>query len=662
MSETQLFLSFGQTLGIKYRTYVIYTYSKYTTNATKYANFLETYLVETNFRYIPSGHLLPYPGQHRSTAHLAELAKLTRLRKQTWIQLDSAMIQTRYRLEVVELHFQTSETVASIQAKLRHVSSEIKGGSSNASYNQFFLIAQSHTNASFYNITDYVERCLAWDLSVAERLRGRTLLYIYQTEEDVDDLLSDIGVQSFINRFLASYIALYGKDAIIGFAIELPHFLSVFDGKGSSIPWTNSLIKQFDTGNFTSEEKSTANHSDGFLPFLFYDTYNSSVIRSVFWQELTSQFARCFFGAVREFCHQHNIKFGVTVRESARSLQYELGTLLEQADCPILMSTESDTSRRFVVTKSVCSNARYPGISRKKTHTFSQCVQDASLGFNQWISNRIESSHSETYPYQYLAQLLQIGFPKRPILMVSPTQSLWMKPEEKQWVDITKAWGWLCQTVWNMGYDFDIVSEAQLTSASVEKKKRGICYDGKMYQLVLLPSCLSLHQTTVQILTEFTKAKGRLIANAPAPYLLHGKIGLEPYLLERLIYRPQTTILDGPQTEREINLKRYLRKWITPVISLFCPQEDSLAEGIQVHHRQNENFQVFYLFNTGLETIETLVEIIGEVENVEERHLQTAKEIPLTFWHANGKTYLNCTFEPEQGRLFVVSMNVPVSK
>jgi hypothetical protein len=166
----------------------------------------------------------------------------------------------------------------------------------------------------------------------------------------------------------------------------------------------------------------------------------------------------------------------------------------------------------------------------------------------------------------------------------------------------------------------------------------------------------------VQILTEFTKAKGRLIANAPAPYLLHGKIGLEPYLLERLIYRPQTTILDGPQTERETDLKKYLRKWISPAISIYSNQEDSLAEGIQVHHRQNENFQVFYLFNTRLETIETLVEIIGEVENVKERHLQTAKEIPLTFWHANGKTYLNCTFEPEQGRLFVVSMNVPVSK
>ena len=85
------------------------------------------------------------------------------------------------------------------------------------------------------------------------------------------------------------------------------------------------------------------------------------------------------------------------------------------------------------------------GFREKNTHIFTVRT-DASLGFNQWISNRIESSHSKPTSYQYLAQLLQIGVPKRPILMVSPTQSLWMKPEEKQWVDITKAWGGLCQT------------------------------------------------------------------------------------------------------------------------------------------------------------------------------------------------------------------------
>ena len=51
--------------------------------------------------------------------------------------------------------------------------------------------------------------------------------------------------------------------------------------------------------------------------------------------------------------------------------------------------------------------------------------------------------------------------------MVAPTQSLWTKPDEKQWSGLTKAWGWLCQSVWELGYDFRIVSEQELGSAEI---------------------------------------------------------------------------------------------------------------------------------------------------------------------------------------------------
>jgi hypothetical protein len=164
-----------------------------------------------------------------------------------------------------------------------------------------------------------------------------------------------------------------------------------------------------------------------------------------------------------------------------------------------------------------------------------------------------------------------------------------------------------------------------------------------------------LHETTVQHLTEFLKAKGRLIVNAPVPYLLNGRVGLEPYLLERLIYKHRTTILDGPQGERETDLRKFLRKWITPAISLYIGQENQPTEVVQVHHRMHGKYQTFYLFNTGEKPIETLIEINGEAESVEERLLETGEQIPLTFWKANGKTYLNCSFDPEQGRLLVVS-------
>ena len=603
----------------------------------------------TNLTYIPNGSLLPYPGIEKSTVHQAELAKLARFRKQAWIQLDSATIKTRHQLKIVELHFKASETAASIQGNLRNVYD--KG---ETSFNQFYLIAQSHTDALFYNITDYIQRCIASDLSVSERLRGRTLLYIYQSEENADDLLNDSGVNAFIKRVLRSYVESYGADAVIGFAVELPSFLSVFEADDTSVPWSDTLLEQIREDNYENNHRTSTNTRGSFLPFLFCETYDSSVIRSVFWQELTSQFAQCFLDGVKIFCHQHNLKLAVTLRESVRSLQYELGTLLEQVDCSILIASESDTPRQFVVAKSVCSSTQHAGIFRKETRTFSQYLSDATFGFNHWISNRVKESHSETHQNESIAELLQVGHPKRPILMLSPTQSLWMKPEEKQWNSITKAWGWLCQTVWNMGYDFDIVSEAQLSDATVEKKEGAICSNGKKYRLVLLPSCLSLHETTVQRLTEFLKAKGRFIVNAPIPYLLNGRVGLEPYLLERLIYKYRTTILDGPQGERETDLRKFLSKWITPAISVYIGQENQLTEVVQVHHRAHENYQLFYLFNTSEKQIETLVEITDEAEAVEERLLQTGKQVLLNSWHANGKTYLNCTFDPRQGRLLVI--------
>jgi hypothetical protein len=436
--------------------------------------------VETNFTYIPSGTLLPFPGIQKSTAHQTELTKLAQFSKQAWIQLDSATIQTRYQLKVVELHFKASETVASIQENLRYF---YQNGVT--SFSQFFLVAKAQTDALFYNITDYIERCVTWDLSVAERLRGRTLLYIYQSEENAHDLLSDSGVNTFINRLLTSYISSYGTDAVIGFAIELPRFLSVFEADGTSIPWSGTLLEQIREEDYMdSNRRSFTDVRGSFLPFLFCETYNSSVIRSVFWQQLTSQFAQCFLGGIKDFCDQHRLKFALTLPATARLLQYELGTLLKKVDCSILTTSELDTPRQFVVAKSVCSSSKYAGIFRKKTHTFSQCLSDATFGFNQWISNHFNKSHSDTSPHESLTQLLQVGHPKRPILMLSPTQSLWMKPEEKQWNSITKAWGWLCQTVWNMGYDFDIASEAQLADATVEEKEEAICLNGKKYSLV----------------------------------------------------------------------------------------------------------------------------------------------------------------------------------
>ena len=598
-------------------------------------------------------HLLNYPNFNTSAAHQTELKNLSRLGKQTWIKLDSTDLKTRYRLTILELNFKTSEKAQTIQLYLRHLLFGNNSEDNHSTFYQFFLVAQPGSETLYYNITEYIQNCIAGDIAVAERLIGRTILYLYQSDDNGHDLLSESGTKAFIKHHLTRYLETYGSKTIIGFAIEPPQFLSVFDSDATSIPWSNTLLDYIRDENFKDIDSRTQNTRSSFLPFLFYEKYNSPVIRSVFWQELTSQFVRSFITGLRKFCHEHKLRLAMTIQESARSLQYELRTLLQQIDCPIIVRSESDTARQFVVSKSVCSHSKHVGIMRQDKLSLSQFNNDVVQGFNTWITHKNKIKNDELVSNQQI-EVLQNGFPKRKLLMLSPTQSLWMKPEEKQWNSITKAWGWLCQIVWNIGYDFDIVAEQHLFDAQIDKKDAVINLNGNVYDLVLLPSCLSLHENTIQCLTSFTKSKGKLIVNAPVPYLLNGKIGLEPYLLERLVYGRRTTILDGPENAREIELRKLLQKWITPAINVYYGNEHQRLETVKIHHRMSENHLSFCLHNTENESYDTLVEIIGRIEKLQEIEFATGKIIPIDMWFANGNTYVNRTFKPFQSKLLLV--------
>ena len=608
------------------------------------------------YAQIPNGHIIPFPNEQDFAAHQTEIHKLSRLKKKAWILLDSNRIQTRFHLQPLVLNFKPSQEPTSIQGMLQNVCSNIKMEKNGECIDFFYLVSKPLTEEVFYEISDYVNRCIAGDLSVAERLRGRTIIYISQTEDSAFDLLSDNGVQDYIDEYLYNYIRRYDTTEINGFIVDMPRFLSTIDViKQASLPWSHSVLQYLNSQNMHLGYKSKTNTDKPFLPFLFYEAYDSPIVRSFYWQILSSQFSRCFMKGIREFCHQHGFRFAAAIRESARSLEYDLGTLLENVDCPILTTLSGDTSRRFAVSKYICSNKTQPGITSISEHTFSGFLSDASIGFNHWVTEKKVSLHSEKYEHGIISKLLQVGLPKREILMIAPTQSLWMKPEENQWNSIIKAWGWLCKTVWNLGYDFDIVSENHFIKATVDIDQCQIHLDGNPYQLVLLPCSISLHETSVQRLTEYTKSKGKIIANAPVPYLLNGRIGLEPYLLERLLYKRQTIILDGPENEREIDIKKYLNSFVSQRITVYSKETDQRCESIRLHIRQDKNRNLYFIFNTDKNSIATLIEIIGEFKNVKELNLKSGKEIDAEFWHANRNTYFNCTFKSENGSLFIVS-------
>ncbi len=613
-----------------------------------------------NLQVPDGGSLLPWRGTQESAAHRAALKQSSRRGNQAWIVLPSVLLQTRYQLNATDLSFGDTATTATIQASLRQslLSHE-------TDFNQYYLIAQPHAEAPCYNISNYVQQCVNGDITIAERLRGRTVINLFQTETASEDLLNGRGVSQFTTGFLKGYLETYGTQDHAGFACELPKFLSLASVLGagtgtSSVPWSPTLLE-------TTEETLTT-----YLPLVFHETYNSAAVRNTFWKALTQRFASCFLGGVRDFCRQEGLRFALSLPASAKMLEFELGAMLAAVDCPILNVTEIDTAKRFAVAKWICSDTQYAGIARKKDHAtdkdipISRDLEDASLGFNLWIRGNRASGNTT----QVLSQLLSIGHPKKPLLMVAPTQSLWTKPDEKSWSGVTKAWGWLCQSVWELGYDFRIVSEHELHSsevidaASAKKhgsKRGGLCFPNSqaattdIYSVVLLPSCISLQEDTVKRLKAFTKAKGRLIADEPTPYLLNGRIGLEPYPLEHLIYGRRVTILRGPSEEKLVKLEKWLRKWLSCIVSVYIKPDNETTDTVQVLHRESEASELFYLRNTSSASMDTLIELRRKASRVSEFNLFNAGKENVKFWHADGKTYLNSAFTPKQGRLFVVS-------
>lgn len=593
-----------------------------------------------------TGRVLSWHRTQASTAHRTELRRLQRV----WITLPFDLLQTRYQLNALDLSFDDTEKVETIQSVLRQSLQSIA-----TEYNQHYLIAESHADAPCYNISDHIQKCVTGDLAIAERLRGRTVINLYQTEAAADDLFSRAGVSKFIGHVIVDYLRTYGKQHLAGFTCELPKFLSLASILGvgtSSVPWVSMPLK-------AAEESFST-----YLPLVFYETYNSAAVRNTFWKALTNRFATYFLRGVRDFCQQEGLQFALNLPGSAKALEFELGTLLAEVDIPILNVADIDTPKRFVVAKWACSDTQIAGIDRRKDDNIlmSQYFADVSFGFNAWMNR--------DSVFNGIREQLSIGYPKRPLLVVAPTQSLWTKPDEKLWNTVTKAWGWLCQSLWELGYDFRIVSEQELASAEVisatSAKKLGTPRGGvsfptrqsdatTIYSVILIPSCISLQKETVQCLKAFTKAKGRLIINEPVPYLLNGSIGLEPYPLEHLIYGRRVTILRGPADEKMVKLAKCLRKWVDRSVSVFVKPDNTETDTVQVLHRESEASETFYLFNTSSEPIDTLIEVRRDASRVSEWDLLKATRETIKFWNADGKTYLNCPFTPKQGRLFVVS-------
>ena len=609
-------------------------------------------------------------------AHRVRLQQLKREGIAAWLLLDAVTDRTRFWLNSVEHTFHQTEGKAAIQHRLRGWRYTPQTS------DRVYLQAEANADAPCYDITDYIKRCVDGDLSVAHRLKGRTVFRLHQTEAQGYDLLSPQGVRALAHQVLERYIHEFDdliEDAIVGFCCEFPMFLSPLRVPATSVPWSDALAKSLDP------------ELRAHLPLIYYETYDSATIRNRFWARLTQQFATVCVGGLKEFSRQRNLQFAVNFPSTAKASEVDIGTILKAADRPILNADKLDKPKPFLIAKQVASRKRLrldrssrvlvqihreeSGSERSRLESsedsgqISLCrsgsnadwfVADSILGFNSWICdgdqniNKVISGSDEAC---YYSQFLSIGVPKRSVLVLSPIHSLWTKPDPKGWNWLVKEWSWLCQTVWDLGYDFDIASETALATAEINKSTHTLCFNGGSYSSVLLPPCLALQEKTVEVLTQFVKARGGLIVMDPVPYLLNGRIGLDPYPLERLLYRWRTSILRGPTNEKAAALKRLLRKRIKQPIQIYAKPDNTPTRAIIVQHRESANLDLFYLFNRDEQPTETLVEIRWE-SFLEEWDSTNGEQRLQHHWHSDGKTYTQLSFDCGQGRFIAARRGI----
>ena len=583
--------------------------------------------------------------------HRGQLQRLRRQGKHAWILVDSLAKQTRFRLNFHDHTFPHTERREAIHNHLRQWSIAPQA------FDRIYLHTQENVEAPCYDITDYIHRCLGGDLSIADRLKGRTIFRLYQIEMQTEDLLTTVGVHEHADRILKEYfheLPDFLRQTVIGFCCNLPTFLSPLRCDPLSIPWSVELAHHSET----MPKVELLAH----LPLIFYETYDSATIRSAFWERFTQQFAKVCIGGLRKICRRWGLQFALSIPATAQALEMDLGTILNHVDRPILRVNQMDTPKQFLIAKWIVSkrssgnSGGQIGICRSDASTGlrpNQLAHGSVLGFNSWVQPGHSAAVPSTVESDNLNRFLSIGVPKRSILILSPVHSLWTRVDGKGWNWITKSWSWLCQTVWELGYDFDIASETDLVTAKIDTDSHALDLKEGAYPLVLLPGCLSLQEGTVNLLTQFVKARGKLIALDPVPYLLNGRIGINPYPLERLLYRWRTSIVRGETNgEKRDQLKRLLRKRIKPAIQIYLKPDNSPTNWLAIQHRQSEGLDLFYLFSRGEILIETLVEIRWETA-VEEWNAITGEQKVLDYWHANGKTYTALSFEHQQGRVIV---------
>ncbi len=493
----------------------------------------------------------------------------------------------------------------------------------------------------------------------------------YEVNPYYIDTLSLQAVRAFLDDIHEAYWSRFGAEAgeeIKGIFTDEPQFAR------GQIPWSFGLEAAF-RAEYGYDVKEA-------LPALFVQEEEAAKHRYNFWECVTGLFVEAYAKQIGDWCGERGWSSVGHVVDEQELMHQVTSTGDPMAFYEHLQIPGCDWLGRFtgeepIVPKQVSSAARQLGKKQAITESFGCSGWDASfadlkrIGEWQFVHGinllcqhlqgySLRGLRKRDYPpslffqqpwwqeyrtfndyFARLSMLLSEGTRQAEVLLLHPVRSAWVelagtdvsriRPYHEAFGQLTR---WLCQRF----VEHDYGSESLIIRHGRVEQGQFIIGEAA-YRTVVVPPCVTLSRSTMELLKRFVAGGGRLVAFAPYPVLVDGQY--DPAAIQELLakalrpeWSPEALLEAVGGTCAAFIQVRDLSG--TPVVS----------DDVNVQTLEWAGYRVYYLANSGtVRYAQAQVELCrsGRVAALD---LKTGKLLPLEQEEADGSVKLRLDLLP----------------
>lgn len=451
------------------------------------------------------------------------------------------------------------------------------------------------------------------------------------------DTLNPEAVKAFIEVTYEAYYKRFGKwfgKVIPGIFTDEPNIsssrpmynFSVFQ-RGARypayfLPWTDRLPEYF--------KRKYGYDILEHLPSLFFDVGDYHKVRLHYWRAVTELFLEAYTKQVYEWCDKHNLKYtGHYLAEESLISQLKcIGAAMphyEFMHIPGVDHLRRDI-REHLTIKQVTSVANQLGKERVLSETYGGSGQNLSFEDRKWIGDweyvlginllnhhlclySMRGARKRDYPpnlfwqqpwwkynrliedyFTRLSYILSLGKRIVDILVLHPITSAWAcytPLSEEKVKELDKAFQWIVKTLLDLKLDYELGDELIIERhGRIEGNKFiiGRC----SYSIVVIPPSVTLLSKTFELLKEFARNGGKIIAFKPLPYLVDGVPSDE---LTNFL-KKYAVIIDSLDEKKVLEAFKDYEKRVDVL-----DKEGNIIKDVWYHLREVGNYIIVFLTN-----------------------------------------------------------------